>query len=366
MPMITRRKSLVASAALLVPTSTIRAEGAMTSDPILRWLLVSSLAVNRLLDLDLAGRSQMTFMRGHMFETVEYTDTQAYFNKFYTRVGKEFLQFDDYSFVLHHCLRVLYTPWKEETDLLRAGLLGRALRSVGGQLPEMRERPTAPTRRPGAVKANWYSEVYEALSKGSEPVQKGVKNEPLRQDQCILSGEAGLDLIWAAFLVYACDTWARQIPLMWELVGSSIAARRLVDQMSKGDMEKAIAARPEEYRNSSLEYTKLFSAWQDYHAGSVDVHDPMFDKIVRGLGSWLKSLTPDLDAWTIKPIMKDEMYGEVASTILSMRGTPTSVKLPEMKYWRALHFAPPSNKIGAPGMPPFDVASFSVDPNRIR
>ncbi|WP_315831876.1 hypothetical protein [Bradyrhizobium prioriisuperbiae] len=354
MPMITRRNSLAAGAALLVAPNAVGAEPARdTSDPALRWLRVSNLAMTRLLDLDLAGRSQMTFMRGHMSEIVQYTDAQAYFNRFYTSVGKEFLQFDDYSFVLHHCLRVLYVPWREEIELLRTGLLGSTLGNVGGRLPDMRERPTAPTRRPGAVKANWYSEVYEALSKGVRPVEKGARNEAIKPDKCVLSGSEGLDLIWASFLVYGCDVWARQIPLMWELVGSAISARRAVDQMPKSDLQKAIAARADEYTRESQEFTRLFLAWQDYHSGTVAVHDPMFDKIVRGLGAWLQSLTTDLDSWTIKPIMKDEMYGEVASTVLAMRGTPTSVKLPEMKYWRVLQFTPPSNKIGAPGMPPF-------------
>jgi hypothetical protein len=217
----------------------------------------------------------------------------------------------------------------------------------------MRERPTAPGRRPGAVKANWYDEVYVSLSKGAQPVEKGARNEALRADQCVLSGPEGLDLIWASFLVYGCDVWARQIPLMWELVSSAIVARRAIDQMSKGDLQKAVAAKADDYKRCSLEFTKLFSTWQDYHSDTVAIHDPMFDKIVRGLGSWLQSLSKDLDSWTIKPIMKDEMYGEVATAILAMRGTPTSVKMPDMKYWRVLHFAPPSNKIGAPGMPPF-------------
>lgn len=335
-----------------------------TSDPVLHWIRVSSLAINRLLDLDLAGRSQMAFMRGHMAEIMQDTKAQDYFNRFYTRVGKEFLQFDDYSFVLHHCLRVLYVPWKEEVDLLRAGPLGQALKSIGGELPEMRERPTTPNRRPGAVKANWYGEVYESLSRGSLPVEQGARNAVLRPDECVLGGPEGLDLIWASFLVYACDTWSRQIPLAWELVGSSIATRKIVDQMSKGDVERAVAARSEDYKNSSLRLTNLFSAWQNDHADTVDIHDPMFDRVVRGLGSWLKSLTKDLDAWTIKPIMKDEMYREVASTILLLRGTPTSVRLPEMKYWRALHFAPPSNKLGALGMPPFNASYFTADQNR--
>ena len=365
MPALTRRNSLLAGAALLAAPSAAKAEAACaTSDPVLHWLRVSSLAVNRLMDLDLAGRSQMAFMRGHMAEIMQGTKAQDYFDKFYTRVGKEFLQFDDYSFVLHHCLRVLYVPWREEIDLLRAGPLGQALKSVGGQLPEMRERPTAPDRRPGAVKANWYGEVYEALSKNSLPVEQGARNAVLRPDECVLNGPEGLDLIWASFLVYACDTWSRQIPLTWELVGSSIATRKIVDQMSKSDVEKAVAARPEDYRNSSLRFANLFSAWQNDHAETVGIHDPMFDRVVRGLGSWLKSLTKDLDAWTINPIMKDELYGEVASTILLLRGTPTPVRLPEMKYWRALHFAPPSNRIGAPGMPPFDASYFMTDQNR--
>lgn len=354
MPVLTRRESLAAGAALLATPQLAHADAApVTADPILEWLRISKLAVTRLLDLDLAGRSQMTFMRGHMSEVVQYTEAQDYFSKFYTRVGKEFVQFDDYSFVLHHCLRVLYGPWREEVDLLRTGPVGAALKSVGGQLPDMREKPTTVTRRPGAVKANWYDEVYEALSKGAKPAEKGARNSVIPPEQCILSGKEGPDLIWASFLVYGCDVWARQIPLMWELVGSAITARRAVERMPKGAVEKAVAMRPDDYRRLSLEFTKTFANWQEDHAGTVDIHDPMFDKIVRGLVAWLKSLTNDLDAWTVKPIMKDEMYGEVASTILAMRGTPTSVKLPEMKYWRVLHFAPPSNKLGAAGMPPF-------------
>ncbi|WP_158811845.1 hypothetical protein [Beijerinckia sp. L45] len=365
MSAITRRTSLAAGAALLAMPSNAMADVAQVAlDPVLHWFRVSSLALRRLMDLDVAGRSQMAFMRGHMAEIMKDTKAQAYFDRFYTPVGKEFVQYDDYSFVLHHALRVLYVHWKEENELLRAGPLGAALQGIGGALPDMRERPASPTRRPDAVKANWYAEVYEDLSKGKPPVPKGAQNEALRPDQCVLGGKDGLDLIWASFLVYACDVWARQIPLVWELVGSSIAARKIVDQMSKSDIDRAIAARTDDYKNSSLEYAKLFSDWQNYHADTVDIHDPMFDRVVGGLGSWLKTLTSDLGAWTIKPAMKDEMYGEVAAAVLSLRGTPTAVRLPDMRYWRTLHFAPRSNRIGAPGMPPFDRSYFAADKNR--
>lgn len=364
MPKISRRASLMAGATFLAATSAGRTNltAAETThipaDPILNWLRVSTLAVNRLLDLDLAGRSQITFMRGHMSEIARYTRVKEYFGDFYTKAGKEFLQFDDYSFVLHHCLRVLYGPWKEEVDLLHGSALWPALKNIGGGLPELRDPPTSPNRGPGAVKANWYSDVYKALSEGSMPVEQGVRNEVLPQSECILSGPEGLDLIWASFLVYGCDVWARQIPPMWELVGSAIAARRTVERMSKGEIEKAVADRPEAYRTYSLEFTRLVETWQAYHAETVDIHDPMLEKSVRGLVSWITSLTDDIASWTIKPIAKDEMYAEVASTILTLRGKPTSVMLQEPRYWRTVHFAPPSNKDKALGMPPFDESHF--------
>jgi hypothetical protein len=329
-----------------------------TNDSILESIRSSTNALRHIMHLDVAGRSMMAFMRGHMVEIHAHQNAKEYYAEFYTSVGKEFIQYDDYSFVLHHCSRFLYLHWKEEIDRLRAGSLGSALNEIGGKLPEMREKPTTPTRRPGAVQGSWYGEVYKELSQGVLPKEHGVRNEVLKPEECVLQGAVGLDLIWAAFLVYACDVWARQIPFMWDLVREAIATRRLIEeQMSKEEVSKVVSARVEEYKVASLNFSKAFADWQEYHAATVDIHDPMFDRSVAGLFEWAGTLTTDFGSWTIKPILKDEMYRELASNILALRGEPTTVKIPDMEYWRKLQFAPPSNKIGAPGMPPFSLTS---------
>jgi hypothetical protein len=295
----------------------------------------------------------MTFMRGHMSEILEHQTPHEYFAQFYTATGREFLQYDDYSFVLHHCMRYQFWHWKEELDLVRRGPLGAALERLGAPLPELRSSPVSPTRRPPVAKG-WYDDVYLALEAGVLPEEKGQRNEVLPPEECVLAGEAGLERIWGAFLVYACDLWGRQIPLVWDLVREMIKIRRLIDeQLSAEAIEGMVAADESAFREASRGFAKLTIQWQEYHAATVDIHDPMFDKSVPGLFGWAVTQAPDISIWGIKDITKDEMYREVAATVLKLRGKPTTVELPEPKYWRALHFAPDANKVGAPGMPPF-------------
>lgn len=330
----------------------------IVNDPISKAVRSSTDALRHIMHLDVAGRSMMAFMRGHMAEIHAHQTSKDYYAEFYTSVGKEFIQYDDYSFVLHHCSRFLYVHWKEEIDRIRTGPLGAALSRIGGKLPEMREKPSTLGRRPGAVQGSWYTEVYEGLASGILPADHGVRNVVLKPEECVLQGPQGLDLIWASFLVYACDVWARQIPFMWDLVREAISIRRLVDErMSRVDVDAVVSANADEYKTASLDFASMFTEWQDYHAATVDIHDPMFDRSVAGLFEWAGTLTSDFGSWTIKPILKDEMYRELASNILALRGTPTSVTIPELEYWRKLQFAPPSNKIGAPGMPPFNLPS---------
>lgn len=295
----------------------------------------------------------ISFMRGHMSEILEHQTSQEYFAQFYTETGREFLQYDDYSFVLHHCMRNQFWHWKEEIDTLRRGPLGAALERVGSALPELRPAPVSPTRRPPIAKG-WYEEVYTALEAGVLPQEHGVRNQVLPPENCILAGEKGRERIWGAFLVYACDLWGRQIPVVWDLVREAIFMRRLVEeQLSPEAIDAMVAADEGAFREASLALTKAAGAWQDYHALTVDIHDPMYDRSVEGLFGWAVTLAPDISVWAIKDIVKDEMFREVAATVLKLRGKPTSAAVPEPTYWRALHFAPAANKLGAPGMPPF-------------
>jgi hypothetical protein len=163
-----------------------------TNDPLLSSFRSSTEALRHIMHLDVAGRSMMAFMRGHMAEVQEHMTVKEYFTRFYTEVGKEFIQYDDYFFVLHHCSRFLYMHWKEEVEMLRAGPLGAALEHIGARLPEMRDKPTAPTRRPGAVQGSWYDEVYKSLSRGVLPREHGARNEVLKEDECVLQGPKGL------------------------------------------------------------------------------------------------------------------------------------------------------------------------------
>jgi hypothetical protein len=68
---------------------------------------------------------------------------------------------------------------------------------------------------------------------------------------------------------------------------------------------------------------------------------------------WAGGLAADITDWRIQEATKDEMYLELAATVLALRGHPVSVDLPEPAYWRRTQFAPNSIRAGATGMPPF-------------
>lgn len=120
---------------------------ALAPENLLRPLRAAVGGFQRLADLEISGRTMMTFMRGHMAEARQFQEPYEYFSSFYNRMGREFLQFDDYDFVVHHCVRSQFWHIKEELDLLQGSALGRALRDIGAPLPEL-TAPTTPGRRP--------------------------------------------------------------------------------------------------------------------------------------------------------------------------------------------------------------------------
>ena len=326
-------------------------------DPILDDLNAAIQALMRLNGLEVAGRTMMTFMRGHMAEVRRDRGAAEYFHNFYDDMGREFLQFDDYDFVVHHCVRYQFWHLKEELDLLREGQLGAALAKLGAPLPEI-QTPTTQGRRP-PIATGWYEDTYRDLEAGRLPGMRGVANEVMPLEACVMRDPMQLDLIWPQFLIWCGETWGRQIVAMWDLLKPIIRMRRLLEERLTEPVLGELTARGGlAYREASQEFVLQYQEWHAFHAATVDVHDPMFDENLEGLFEWAANLAPDISAWGIKDVTKDEMYRELATTVLSLRGQLTAVEIPEFHYWRHTQFVPDCNRIGARGMPPFEAAEF--------
>lgn len=294
----------------------------------------------------------MTFMRGHMAEVRRLQRVREYFAAFYDEMGREFLQYDDYDFVVHHCVRHQFGHMKEELDLLRAGALGQALSALDAPLPTL-VTPTSPSRRP-PVAQGWYEDVYRSLEAGVLPEPRGARNPVMPPEDCVMRRDEQLDLIWPQFLIWCGEAWGRQIVAGWQVLRSLIALRRHVDeQLSPAAVNQLVLADEAAYRDASRALARTYREWHDFHADTVDVHDPMYDANREGLFAWAAGLAPDITIWGIKDATKDEMYLELAATVQALRGQTASIDLPEPAYWRRTQFVPDCNRAGAPGMPPF-------------
>ena len=306
----------------------------------------------RLADLEVSGRTMMTFMRGHMAEMRTLQEVREYFTAYYGRMGREFLQFDDYGFVVHHCVRYQFWHMKEELDLLGAGALGRALIGIGVPLPKL-GTPTSPGRRP-PIAHGWYEDVYRSLQAGVLPEPRGARNPVMPPEDCVMRRDEQLDLIWPQFLIWCGEAWGRQIVAGWQVLRSLIALRRRVDeQLTAARVDQLVGADEEAHKEASQALSRTYQEWHDFHAGTVDVHDPMYDANREGLFAWAGDLAPDITVWGIKDATKDEMYLELAAGVQALRGQAVSVDLPEPAYWRRTQFVPDCLRLGAPGMPPF-------------
>jgi hypothetical protein len=318
----------------------------------LQRLLAANAGMLRLADLDVSGRTMITFMRGHMSEMRTLLEVREYFAAFYDRMGREFIQYDDYDFVVHHCVRHQFWHMKEELDLLRAGPLGQTLAEIGAPLPELGS-PTRAGRSPLVAKG-WYDEVYRSLASGLLPQPRGVRNPVMPAGDCVMRRPQALDLIWPQFLVWSTEVWGRQIVASWQVLGSLIALRRAVyEQASAGQVEQLVRNDEVAFRAAARALADTYHGWHDFHAVTVDVHDPMYDANRAGMFDWAGGLAADITDWRIQEATKDEMYLELAATVLALRGHPVSVDLPEPAYWRRTQFAPNSIRAGATGMPPF-------------
>lgn len=292
----------------------------MTDGCVPDLLATGAAAWRKLIDLELAGRVMVSFMRGHMAEvatTMSYVD---YFRTFYTPMAAEFVQADDDGFVTHHCLRTLHRVWHEEMDFM------------GMPLPRGAVRPGRP-----ALAASWYDDVVASANAGN-PFEPIAGNPLLAPEDCVL--DARPDLFFAQFLRWSTETWARQVVVLWEAVRGAIQLRRAANTVAGSDAVESLAI--------------AHAEWQETHRTSVDIHDSIpRNEIYGAIGLWLSELRPASDRWTIKDVMKTEMYRELATSVASLRGEVILVEVPPFRYWRRTPWTPACLQPGRPGLPPF-------------
>lgn len=328
-----------------------------TADPLLYSLQASVLALRRLNDLELAGRTMMTFMRGHMAEVGHLVSIREYLDEFYSDHAKEYVQRDEFDFVVHHCLRTLFSHWREEMDRLRAGPLGDALDTIDASLPSL-STPTRDGRT--SIAPEWYDEIRPDIERGHLPPRRGSGNPVMSPEACAFQDRP--DLMRGQFVIWCGETWARQLPPVWELVRETIATNRYVEERFD---ERAVDTRVKDaeraYRATVDALSTLYRRWHEFHVATVDVHDPMYEQNVEPLQAWIRSFAPDLETWEIKEDTKYEMYVEVATTVEALKGNAVDIEMPDFRYWRRVPWTPTCIRPDAPGMPPFRTVQPSLD-----
>ena len=304
----------------------------------------------RLADLELAGRTMVTFMKGHMAEVGRTMPYVEYFRVYYSEMAAEFVQADDDGFVTHHCLRTLYGLWREELARLAAGPLGRALAARDLTLPP-RESAVRPGRRPMA--ASWWDDVVDALASTAPRLDELHGGSVLPPAACVLHERR--ELLWAQFLLWSTQTWARQVVVMWQVLRAAIGLRStLEERLDEVAVTNAISRAPLAYREATDELCSTYAEWRALHASTVDIHDSIpRGEIYGAIGRWLAGFGSVSASWTIKEPMKTEMYREVAVAVAALRGQPVPVSLPPFHYWRHTPWTPACLRVGAPGLPPF-------------
>jgi len=323
-----------------------------TDDPdtVLASLAAVGAGWRRLADLELAGRTMVTFMKGHMAELGRTMPYLEYFRVHYSDIAAEFVQADDDGFVTHHCARTLFGVWQDELELLAAGPLGSALATCQRSLPTRRSA-VRPGRQPLA--ATWWDDVAAAVDAESPHLPELDGNSLLTREACVLKDRP--ELFWAQFLLWSTQTWARQVVVMWQVLRETIALRRLIEErLDAAVVECMVASTPDAYRTAADYVNSAYSEWGTLHAENVDIHDSIpRGQIYGAIGRWLNEFGSVAATWTIKVPMKTEMYREVAVAVAALRGRPVTVKLPAYSYWRRTPWTPDCLRVGAPALPPF-------------
>jgi hypothetical protein len=144
--------------------------------------------------------------------------------------------------------------------------------------------------------------------------------------------------------------------MCWAVRRSLIGARRRLEVLA----DIAADARPG-LLIAVHDIVERLDGWRHYHAETVDLHDPMFDANAAWMGEWAARAVPDLDEWSIKDDLKDEMYRELATTVRTLRGE--AVEPPSRaRYWQRPVHTPKCHLLRADGMPPFAAAAAPTPP----
>jgi hypothetical protein len=305
----------------------------------------------RLADLELAGRTMVTFMKGHMAEIGQTMPYVEYFRTYYSDMAAEFVQADDDGFVTHHCARTLFGVWQDELERLAVGPLGVAL-ALRRRTLLTRKSAVRPGRPPLAV--SWWAEVAAAMGGDAPQLSELSGNSVLTHEACVLQERP--DLLWAQFLLWSTQTWARQVVVMWQVLRETIALRRTIEEhLDAVIIEGVVASTPNACRTAVDDLDSAYHEWRTTHAENVDIHDSIpRGEIYGAIGQWLAGLGPVSATWTIKAPMKTEMYREAAVALAALRGRPMPVSLPRSHYWRRTPWTPTCLRVGAPDMPPFE------------
>jgi hypothetical protein len=204
-----------------------------------------------------------------------------------------------------------------------------------------------------AVAADWYAEVVDALRHGQLPGRRGIRN-PLCAPPTL---RGRLDQFWPQFIVWAGETWAAQITVVWWLLRQTLALAARAEALEPEAVTRDVERSADLYAQSAVQLSQLYAEWNSMHEGSVSLHDPMYRTHFPALSAWLSSFGEQPALWTIKDAAKDEMYLEVAAGMMVLRGEQLTVRLPDPEYWRRTPWTPSSLQPGKAGLPPFSRAA---------
>ena len=144
--------------------------------------------LSRLNDHALAGYSLMTTTRSHMNEISELTSVKEYFEEFYKKTAREFIQRDDYAYTTHHCLRALYGHWQEEFETLNSSSSAASLKQFNVNYPKI-SKPTQSGRV--AFAPVWHEKIRDPIETNKLPAVPDEAEEDFNpiipKKECVFS-----------------------------------------------------------------------------------------------------------------------------------------------------------------------------------
>ncbi len=311
----------------------------MSHDPILGWLTKTADTIDRLIEIDRRSRVMLTFMTSHMKETTGPLGVEPlrYFQACYSEVGREFFQAAENSFVTHHALRVLFWHWMDEIERVRTSRVGQGLAARGIDWPTL-DRQVVPPGQP--IVPFTYESVRDGLLAGALPAAPSPDNAMMTPAECSLFARD--DLIFGQLEIQSAIDWAEEVVILWDVLRATVALDH--------DAESS-PSQTESYREAARRVAERYEAWRTAHVESTRIHTNLFRLFSAGMFGFVGDR---FGAWTISPVLMQELYLEIAAGVAALRGESDRIPaLPAARYWRRTPWTPSWFAPGAAGLPPF-------------